>query len=86
MESKEWTMKNNKELNKFKPNSIKLGKNMRALRKRTYMSQMGLAAQAGTELSTIHRIEAAKTDTNISTLSRIRKALKTDWDKLLEGV
>jgi transcriptional regulator with XRE-family HTH domain len=62
-----------------------LGTNIRAYRLAASMSQMDLAVAARLELSTIHRIEAAKTDTNISTLARIRQALQVPWKNLLSG-
>jgi transcriptional regulator with XRE-family HTH domain len=63
-----------------------IGKNIKALRKQNDLSQMGLGSEASIELSTVHRIEAAKTDTTLSTLSRIREAFGVSWGKLLEGV
>ena len=59
---------------------------MRAFRKASKLSQMKLAGKAKLELSTIHRIEAGKTDTNISSLARVREALQIPWKKLLDGI
>ena len=63
-----------------------LGANIRRYRKSSDLSQMALAAKAKLELSTIHRIESGKTDTNISTLARIRVVLDIPWNKMLKGV
>lgn len=63
-----------------------LGSNMRSFRKALKLSQMDLARKAKLELSTIHRIESGKTDTNISSLSRVRAVLQVSWKKFLEGV
>jgi predicted transcriptional regulator len=63
-----------------------LGTNMRNHRKTLKLSQMDLAREAKLELSTIHRIEAGKTDTNISSLARVREALQVPWKKFLEGI
>lgn len=63
-----------------------LGKNLKTLRLDRDLSQMGLGSEASIELSTVHRIESAKTDTNISTLARIRTVLGVSWGRLLEGV
>jgi transcriptional regulator with XRE-family HTH domain len=63
-----------------------LGANIKAYRLAASMSQMDLASAARLELSTIHRIESGKTDTNISTLARIRKALDVPWKNLLSGI
>jgi transcriptional regulator with XRE-family HTH domain len=63
-----------------------VGSNIRAYRLASNMSQMDLASGARLELSTIHRIESAKTDTNVSTLARIREVLKVSWKNLLSGV
>jgi len=63
-----------------------IGQNLRTHRTGACFSQMKLAGESQLELSTIHRIEAAKTDTNLSTLSRIRKSLGVSWNDLLKGV
>jgi transcriptional regulator with XRE-family HTH domain len=63
-----------------------VGANVKAYRKAAGLSQMDLAREAYLELSTVHRIEAAKTDTSISTLARIRRVLKVSWKNLLNGV
>jgi transcriptional regulator with XRE-family HTH domain len=62
-----------------------LGENIRKYRNSSNLSQMALASDARLELSTIHRIESGKTDTNISTLARIRVVLKVPWNKMLQG-
>lgn len=62
------------------------GANIRKFRYQDNLSQKGLAASTGLELSTIHRLESAKTDTSLSTLSRLRTHFKCRWDQLLEGV
>jgi transcriptional regulator with XRE-family HTH domain len=63
-----------------------LGENLIKLRKKAGLTQMRLASDAGLELSTVHRIESAKTDTSISTLARIRKAINCKWSDLLKDV
>jgi transcriptional regulator with XRE-family HTH domain len=63
-----------------------LGANIRKYRKLADLSQMALASDARLELSTIHRIESGKTDTNISTLARIRVVLDIPWNKMLQGI
>jgi transcriptional regulator with XRE-family HTH domain len=64
----------------------KVGSNIRAYRKEAKLSLMALAGRARIDVTTLHRIETAKTDTNISTLARIRGALNIPWNKFLEGV
>ncbi len=63
-----------------------LGKNIHKLRKSAGLSQMALAIAAGVELSTVHRVETGKTDTNISTMARFRVALDCQWKDLLKNV
>lgn len=75
---------------KTKPDALRvrktIGKSIRNHREKADLSQMELGSAASLELSTIHRIESAKTDTNISTLARIRTVLGVSWGRLLEGV
>jgi transcriptional regulator with XRE-family HTH domain len=65
---------------------VLLGKNIRAGRHQQELSQMGLAVGAKLELSTIHRLESGKTDASLSSLARIRTALRVPWSHLLEGI
>lgn len=70
------------------PRTVKetLGQSIRLHRKGNKLSQMDLASRAKLELSTIHRIETGKTDSTISTLSRIRNVLKVPWNKMLHRI
>jgi transcriptional regulator with XRE-family HTH domain len=79
-------MKNTK--NKINEMQVRksVGHNLKNYRLENGLSQMALAAKASLELSTIHRIESGKTDTQLSTLSRISKALNVSWNQLLQGV
>jgi transcriptional regulator with XRE-family HTH domain len=63
-----------------------LGKNIRKYRTAAKISQMHLAANSRLDLTTLNRIEAGKSDTTLSSLSRIRVALDVPWKLLLLGV
>jgi transcriptional regulator with XRE-family HTH domain len=79
-------MKNTKALKAHKTKSKALGDTIRALRRQAGLSQMRLASLSHLELSTVHRIESAKTDTNLSTLCRIKEALGASWSDLLRKI
>jgi transcriptional regulator with XRE-family HTH domain len=64
----------------------KLAKNARRFRKAAKLTQQDVAEQAQLELSTILRLEHAKFDSTLSTVSRVRKALGVSWEKLLRGI
>jgi transcriptional regulator with XRE-family HTH domain len=73
---------------KSNPETIRriLASNIRNLRTAAKMSQMTLAGKAKIDITTLNRIETIKTDTTISTLSRIRTVLKISWENLLKGI
>ena len=62
-----------------------LGGNIRRERMAQGMSQQRLAELADLNIRNIQRIEAGEVDVLLSTTSRIRKALNSQWQKLLPG-
>ena len=62
-----------------------LGDNIRRERMAQGLSQQRLAELADLNIRNVQRIEAGEIDVLLSTISRIRKALNTQWQKLLPG-
>jgi transcriptional regulator with XRE-family HTH domain len=63
-----------------------LAKNVSLYRKKAGLTQFKVASLAQLELSTVLRLEHAKFDSTLSTVSRVRKALKVSWTDLLKGI
>lgn len=65
---------------------IRFGERLRQLRLQKGLTQEQLAYATDVDLSQIHRLEAAKTNATLSTLSAIASALDTTLSDLLSGV
>ena len=61
----------------------KFGDNVRRERVARKLTQEKLAEMSNLSISGIQNIESAKTGTLGSTVSRIQKALKCSWEKLM---
>ena len=66
-----------KELTRF-------GRNLSRERNAKNITQEKLAELSDLNVRTIQKIEAGQTNILITTLKRIKKALKCDWDSLLK--
>jgi transcriptional regulator with XRE-family HTH domain len=60
-----------------------LGANLRRLRVEAKITQEKLAELAGINPRTVQKIEAGKLDILVSTASRLQRALKCDWNDLM---
>ena len=65
---------------------VKFGERLKELRIAKEMTQEDLAYAAEIELSQVHRLETAKTNATLSTLTAISTALEVTLSQLLEGV
>ena len=65
---------------------VKFGERLKSLRISKGLTQEELAYQADIELSQVHRLESAKTNATLSTLTAIATALEITLSQLLEGV
>lgn len=63
---------------------IIFGNNLRAERNRKKLSQEALAEMAGLQMQQISLIENGKSDLKFSTLIRLLRALKVDFDQLFD--
>ena len=65
---------------------VKFGERLKSLRIANGMTQEELAFAADIELSQVHRLESAKTNATLSTLTAISSALEVTLSQLFEGV
>jgi transcriptional regulator with XRE-family HTH domain len=65
---------------------VKFGKRLRELRLQQGLTQEQLAYATDVDLSQIHRLEAAKTNATLTTLSALATALDTTVSELLAGI
>jgi transcriptional regulator with XRE-family HTH domain len=65
---------------------VKFGERLKSLRIAKGMTQEELAFAADIELSQVHRLESAKTNATLSTLTAISLALEVTLSQLFEGV
>ncbi len=64
----------------------RLGRNIAKYRHRMAFSQEELAERAAIESRYLQKIEAGEFGGSVAVLKRIRRELKIDWNKLLEGL
>jgi len=64
----------------------RLGKNITKYRTRMGFSQEELAERAAINSRFLQKIEAGEFGGSLPVLKRIKRELKTDWNKLLEGL
>ena len=64
----------------------RLGQNITKYRTLLGLTQEDLAEQAAVDRRFIQKIEAGEFGTSLAVLKRLRKALKTSWDDLLQGI
>ncbi len=64
----------------------KLGRNVAKLRFRMAFSQEELAERAAIEPRYLQKIEAGEFGGSVAVLKRIKRELKADWNRLLDGL
>ncbi len=64
----------------------KLGRNVAKLRYRMDFSQEELAERAAIEPRYLQKIESGEFGGSLAVLKRIKRELKTEWNRLLEGL
>ncbi len=64
----------------------KFGRNLSKYRARMRFTREELAERAALDPRFIQKIECGELGTSMAVLQRLRKALKTDWNELLEGL
>ena len=64
----------------------RLGKTVVCHRASLELTQEQLAEKAGIDRRFLQKIEAGELGTSLAVLKRLRKALKVNWDTLLEGL
>jgi transcriptional regulator with XRE-family HTH domain len=64
----------------------RLGRNIAKYRNRMAFSQEELAGRAAIEPRYLQKIEAGEFGGSVAVLKRIKRELKIDWNKLLEGL
>ena len=62
----------------------KFGANLRRERNASAVTQQELAETADLNIRTVQKIEAGKINILITTASRLQKALKCPWEKLMD--
>ena len=66
--------------------ALLLGKNIAVIRKASGLSQDILAEKLDVSTRYVQKLESGIHSPSIGLLVRLRKVLKTDWTKLLEGL
>ena len=69
---------------KKKPDLVRLGANLRRERSAKGITQERLAELSGLNPRTIQKIEAGELNIVITTLMRLRRALRCPWPRLLD--
>jgi transcriptional regulator with XRE-family HTH domain len=64
----------------------RLGQKIVKLRTSLNLTQENLAERANIDGRFLQKIEAGEFGTSLAVLKRLRKALKTSWDDLLQGI
>ncbi len=65
---------------------IVIGKNLLRLRKARGLSQVALAEKAGVNRRYYQDLEASVRTPTVMVASKLRKALRCDWNELLKGL
>jgi len=64
----------------------RLGQSIVRNRTKLGLTQEGLAERAGIDRRFIQKVEAGELGTSLAVLKRLRKALKIEWNELLNGI
>lgn len=67
------------------PYRRRLGKNVAALRARRVLTQENLAEKVGVSARYIQNVEAGDNFPSLPTLTRLRAALRCEWNELFAG-